>query len=145
MAIFSAIRVGTDLRPTQPDGEDIVRSLSGDAEIMVDVKQRRNVQQHKLAMAMITLVWQNIPENISHLWPTKDHFRKMLLEATGYVDEYRDIAGNVKVVPKSMAFDKMPQEEFNNFFKDAHKIIEERIIPGIGSEDLKNEILDMVS
>ena len=145
MGKFAAIRVGEYLRPTQPDGERIVQALSGDAQIMVEVNQRRNVKQHNLAMAMITTVWENIPENIAHLWPTKDHFRKMLLEATGYVEEYRDIAGNVKVVPRSMSFDKMSQEEFDAFFKEAMNIIQNRIIPGIGSEALNNEIMDMVS
>ena len=145
MGKFAAIRVGEYLRPPQPDGERIVQALSGDAQIMVEVNQRRNVKQHNLAMAMITTVWENIPEKIAHLWPTKDHFRKMLLEATGYVEEYRDIAGNVKVVPRSMSFDKMSQEEFDAFFKEAMNIIQNRIIPGIGSEALNNEIMDMVS
>ncbi len=142
---FAAVKVGAHLQPCDSDGRDIIRRVAAGQPMMVEIKPSRSTQQHRLAMGLIRRVWENVPEKSSHLWPTMETFRYMLLEATGYSEEYTRIDGSKCVKAKSIAFDRMDSIEFSQFFEAAIDLIQARIIPGLDSQALKDEVLDMIA
>ena len=141
---FTAVRVGSMLRAADDVGSNIMSGLTVGEPIMVSVKQSRNIQQHIMYWALITIAHNNLPEKKSQSYPRKENLSDAVKIAAGLVDQIIGLDGKVFLKPRSIAFDKMDQVEFNNFFSDALRVIVEQVIPGLNSIDIMQEVLDIV-
>ena len=145
MAKFAAIKRGKNLVAVDDDGRDIMRKLSFHKPIMVDVKQKRSVHQHRLYWGLIRKVHDNLPERLDSMWPRPENLSKAILERLGYTDEIYGLDGKVFKQVQSIAFDNMDHTEFSEFMDQAIQLITTVIIPGLNAHDLHEEVLDMVA
>ena len=61
-------------------------------------------------------------------WPTPEHLHRYIKFRLGYVETIRDPAGNpIAVIPDSTAFDAMGQDQFNAYFKQSMRLLEEEV------------------
>lgn len=110
--------------------------------MVVDVKdpRRRSVRHNSWFFALLTKVQQN-----QDYFKSVEHLRHALLVRLGYCDEVRLKDGRIVHVPHSMAFAKMPREEFEKFAADCVKFLCEEVIPGLPESDLRREVEEMLA
>jgi hypothetical protein len=75
-----------------------------------DVSKPRSYKSLCLFQALVSLTYQNLPDNYHILWPTPQKFRRMLAEAVGHVEEYATRDGEIKTYPLSVSYDDIPDE-----------------------------------
>lgn len=141
---FAAIRHGLELRPTDDAGRLVIQSLRLHDQVMVEVKQARSLQQHRLYWGLIRTVHENLPEELEKNFPRPESLSKAILESLDYVDTLTGLDGKQFRQVKSIAFHNMDATEFNDLMEEAIDLVTTRLIPGLGSADLMEEVTEMV-
>ena len=87
---------------------------------VVDIKQSRNPKFHSYAMTMLTKLYEMVDTELDF-----NPWRKMLTVKAGYFTSIGkvDINGttSVAVIPDSLSFENMEEEEFQQCFKAIHR------------------------
>lgn len=103
-------------------------------------KKPRNPQHHKKFMALVTYVKDN-----SDTFDTKKKALTAVKIAAGHVEwEMSPVTGELVPIPKSISFDSMDQNEFDNFYSDAIDGVVKHILPHLNRVDLQTA-LDQVN
>lgn len=87
------------------------------------VKRPRNPNQHRLYWAVLQTVFEN-----SDKWPTVEALHRDLKLALGLVDWHVSMWAEKHItypVPRSIAFDSMSQDEFEEYLQKALEKVEE--------------------
>jgi hypothetical protein len=108
-------------------------------------KRARNARWHRLYMKLLHVVYDNLPEPVAEHYPTFERFRKALMKGIGRYDVWQTRNGDLMFEPHSLAFDKMEQDEFEQVWADSVKVITEQFLPGVGSQELENEVMELVA
>ena len=120
-------RAGRFLVPADAMTERFIETLPQGKTLRArDITQPRSRPRMRLYWALVHLVSENltdVPSEALHEW------LKMRL---GIVVAIPLKSGKTDLVPGSIAFDKMPQDEFERFFAGFLKLLNERIFPGMG-------------
>ena len=117
---------GYALMPAHQSDLDAIKKLPTDP-LRVKVTRPRNLKFHRKIWALIDVLfdyWEpscdNVPAYIRErgIEPVKDRdrFRKDLIITAGFFDATYRINGDVRVEAKSMAFDKMSEDEAETLF-----------------------------
>ena len=127
-----------------PEGEgaEALRKIPNGTVVPVEFTdpRRRSGAHHRWFFSLLNKVWSN-----QNYFKSVEHLRHALLVRLGYCDEVRLKDGRIVHVPHSMAFAKMPREEFEKFAADAVKFITEEVIPGLPESDLRREVEEMLA
>lgn len=84
-----------------------------------EIVKPRSYQHHKLSMALLSLTYENLPEQYEGRWPTFTAFRRAIAEAAGHVDEYVTLDGEIRRTGRSMSYDSIPDDvEFGQVVAD---------------------------
>lgn len=130
----------SSLRPVDEAGETLLQGLRQGEIVRAEIRRPRNVQHHRWLWALATIVAQN-----STVWRNSEDVVTALKFATGHVTTFR-IPGTDKVyeIPRSISFAKMDQDAFKQFSDRCIGVITERWLPGVSSEALRQEVLEMM-
>jgi len=109
------------------------RFKKGD-QVLVMFKQARSLPKHRLYWSVVRQVMKN-----TELWATERGLHELLLTACGVTRSMITLDGDIRLIPDSIAFDNMEEDEFNRYFDQAMTIITTRIVPGSTVEDWINE------
>ena len=106
------------LLPDDDESAKAYNKLSPGAHVVVRfiIKDPRSVRQHRFFFGALKMIY----ENTEHGYASFDHFRTAIQCALGWVETI-EIKGQSIVIPLSLSFGKMPQDEFNarvNQFED---------------------------
>jgi hypothetical protein len=84
-------------------------------EFVADVRdnRRRSTDQHRFWFSMVNALY----ESQEH-YKSLDTFRRAMLVAMGYCQEYKLKDGRIYYEPESLKFGKMPQERFSQLVND---------------------------
>lgn len=126
------------LEPSDRGAEDAVSKISIGDVVRADIKRPRNTRQHRLYWALLGAVADNLPDDV-----TAEVLHDVVKLRTGHYTVVRTRRGEVQI-PGSIAFGKMDQAEFDAFFERVLKLMDTDIIPGIGSEALREHVHEMV-
>lgn len=113
------------------------RMKDGRGQIRAEVARIRSVKQLNLYWPWIREVVINSGTNLS-----EKLLHGMLLLACGYSEPYITIEGDIHMMPSSIAIDKMNQDEFDDYFERAQKIVSEKILPGVDLKSLMTRVKD---
>lgn len=129
------------LSPVDPRSAELWADLPRGKVLRAKVQQPRNVEHHRKLFALLNCVH-----------PHQDHYAtvKGLLDgiklATGHTEEAVNAeTGETIYAPASIAFDKMDQDAFEQFYDRAVDLICRRIIPGLGRADLEREVNEILA
>lgn len=126
------------LAPIDDLGREALSRI-GQEPVLVTVKKSRNLGHHRKFFALLTLIYAN---------QSRYHSVDELLDAMKvYLGHSQLIVlsdGREVHIPKSIAFHRMDQLEFNAFWDRAVTLVCEKILPGVNRNDLEREILDLV-
>lgn len=135
-------RRGSTLVPVDEIAADELRLAAKDgADVMVEVRSRRNPKQHRLAWALA----EKVAQSCDHL-RDRDEAMDALKIAARHVEWRTDLrTGEVHPVPKSIAFASCTQAQFSRLLNRFLHIVVTDVLPGIAESDLRAEIEAMVS
>jgi hypothetical protein len=124
---------------TELDAEAL-DALKADATYRVEIVQpkvTRSIRQHRLLFGLIKLIRQNTPVEPPL---SKKAVLNVLKLQTGHVEPVKLKSGEVVLTPASIAFEAMPQEEFNPWFERALAVMCQDFLPGLSVETARREI-----
>ena len=127
------------LFPADAMAENAITNLPLGKTLKAEVTVPRNVDHLRKFFALLEAVFPH-----QEVYPTLDLFRKALTVALGYGDRYQVAPGKYFLEPKSIAFGKMDQREFNEFYDRAVAFILEKILPGVNQADLEAQVLEIL-
>lgn len=139
MASILLQRSLSGLSPIDEIGQEALRSIAIGDLIRVRMTKLRNPQHHRLFFALVNKVY----ENQDH-YHNVEHFLTALKVALGHCDTVICKNGNTAYIPKSISFARMDQIEFDQFFNKAVDLICRDFLPGVKSDDLRREVLEMI-
>lgn len=127
------------LNPFGEEAEKFFRSLKTGDVVNLEIRKPRNPLQHRLYWSMCRAVAMN-----HDTLQTEEQVHQVIKILAGHVDMVR-VGDKIVQVPKSIAFDRMDQLEFDTFFNRAKDIVVQELLPGVGLRELQDEILRMAS
>jgi len=123
------------LQPVDDTGNELVDALALGDVVRVKVTRPRNIHHHRKFWALMQLVYQN-----QEHYQSIDHMVAAVKVATGHSDALTTKTSDVIYLPKSIAFHKMDQQEFSQFYERVLDLIVKSILPGIDKAELRDEV-----
>lgn len=100
------------LQPGDDQAEKVVNRWKLGASYALTYKEARSPQYHRLVFGIANAVVDNAPEGSYWRGKLPEHFIKAVMLTIGCVDEVMDMNGEVHLIPKSIAFENMGDDEF---------------------------------
>ncbi len=128
------------LQAASPLDEEMLRALPAGVPLKIKVTQpRRSVPQHRLYWGFISLVAENLDQDVS-----PDTLHEWFKIRCGVVREIRLRSGEIVTVAGSTAFDKMEHADFNAYFMQVKDLVVNHLIPRADCEAFEREALSMI-
>src|SRR6266700_6347105 len=137
MAKLLMIKHLNALRPVDVAAEEAFAKIKQDALVMVEIKQPRHLEHHRLYWVLIGLVWEQCD---TERWPTPEDFSDSVKITAGLRRSIFLPDGGVIYVPGSIAFANMDQIVFAAFFDRVCYVIARDFLPGITVDTLYEEV-----
>jgi len=121
------------LKPTDDDGYRIFGKIKDGQSVMADIKDmgRRSNRQHGFWFAIVTHMFM-----AQSYYATLTHYRQALLIKTGRCEKYPQKDGTDIIFADSIAWGKMPPDEFSGLVEDTLALAE---IIGFNRDDIEHE------
>ena len=132
-------RVGA-LRAADEASAESIKTLAPGEVYRVVLTRPRNVKMHRLFFALLTVVHANLSEGMLERFPTVERLLWEIKIQVGHFDLHETLGGKMVPIPKSIAFSRMDQAEFDRFFSDAISVVRKFVIPGISERELRDAI-----
>lgn len=112
------------LKPLYDDDFEEKKKLRIGQTYKAKVTVPRNLQFHRKYWSMITCAWDLLTEKQREFFGNKESFRKTLQVAAGHCDRVFHLRLREWVeVPKSIAFDKMSGDEFEELYRGVREVL----------------------
>ena len=105
-----------------------------------EIKQPRNLAFHCKYFALVNLVFSNLPEHLQDTIRTPEELHTEIKMQTGIRMKRISLSGKEYFVPGSIAFAKMDEAEFSEFYSLAVDVIIKFILPGVDRAELWSEV-----
>lgn len=124
-------RIGYALLPAEREAAKALEKTPLDRPFTIRLWRERSHEQNALYWRCLERVVEATGK-----WRTPEELHLALKVATGYVDKVRLVDGRLVLVPGSIAFDKMGQDEAQRYYDAALRILCEEIMGGCTVEEL---------
>lgn len=121
--------------------DDLEKFRDG-ALVTCEVKRPRSLQHHRRFFALVRFCFDHQREPARYL--NEDAMRAALTISAGHRSEIALPDGSTGYMPLSIAFDKMDQAAFNEFWARCCDAITKHYVPGITDEDIRAGIADLI-
>lgn len=112
---------------------ELITRLDANADIQISVTNHRNVARHRLYWAILSIVAKNLPMPMR---PERLHGAvKLMLGVSVLVS----LPGQDFIIPGSIAFDAMGENEFRDFLDKFLDLVGERLLPGVDLAALETQ------
>ena len=134
-------KAGHGLLPFSAEAEDWLRSLPVGQEVIGTFRRvgPRNVRQFRLFHVLAHILTEH------GLYPTDEGARDAIKLAAGH---FRMVVipnpEEIQLVPNSIAWHNLPEDEFVKFFKAAIEAVCTRFLPGTNDEELRRHVEELV-
>lgn len=119
------IRSGpSGLLPADDNADERLRKWKRGEALMIDARRPRNLKHHRQWWAVIRTIYP-----YQDYYPTERRLHIAIKAAIGLGETFELPDGRLVVDPGSTAFDAMQQEEYEQFRKQAERLLFERIAP----------------
>lgn len=141
---INLVRKGFTLEAATDDDMAKILKLKKGQAYEVNFKLLRNYKLHRKFFSLINTAWEFLTEKQQEYFHnSKDGFRYTLTVAAGYYDEIYSIARREWIqVPKSIAFDKMTEDEFDKLYEAVVDLIFKLFLPQVDKEQFYNALKD---
>lgn len=125
------------LRPADEVGEDALRKIGNGEVVSIELKRPRNIKHHRMFWALMTIVHSNMDEA---RYPSVEDLVAAVKIAAGLRTRIVLPNGEVGFIPGSIAFHKMDQSAFSEFYDRVCDLIAKHFLPGVTSDQLRAEV-----
>jgi len=129
------------LRPLDRAGENALSRFKQGDIVAVEIRKPRNAKFHRLYWSLITIVHDNMDGD---RYPTPEDLHAAIKIAAGIRTQIQLPDGTIGFIPGSIAFHKMDEEAFSQFFGRVCDLISKHFLPGVSNEDLRAEVEVMI-
>ena len=131
------------LKPMYDEDYDEKRKLKIGQVYRAKVTVPRNTELHRKYFSMITCAWDLLTEKAREFFGNKESFRKTAQVAAGYCERVYSISLKDWVeIPKSIAFDKMKGDEFENLYRDVRDVLLKVFLKHITIEQFEETLMN---
>lgn len=108
------------------------------------IKRSRNLDFHRKYFSLINLAWEYQSErSLEHFHNNIDVFRKTVELAAGWCEPVYSIERREWVeIPKSIAFDKMDNDEFTNLYERVKDVLFKYFLKHITVEEFEKNLIN---
>jgi hypothetical protein len=125
------------------DDREAIKRLKHDEIYEVDIKLQRNPAFHRKYFALFRVAWEYQNEDTQSWFGSMDAWRKAVEVAAGHCEKAYSLTLNDWVeIPKSIAFDKMKEEEFQDLYERVKHVLFTIFLPDIAEEDFFEALKD---
>ena len=119
---------GSRVLPVNPGEDEAMNSLARDVDYRVSCTRvrGRSVQHLRFLFALIKIARENYAQPI-----TSEAVKEVLKLRTGHVNIVQLSTGEVIMFPASISFEKMDQDQFNQWFPRAVDVLCRDFCPGL--------------
>ncbi len=134
-------REGNRLAPVDPISEEDLQKVPLAKDVLVTVRSPRNIRQFRMAWVLAA----KVAASCDFLQDSEDGMDWLKLKAR-HVKYIQDPKTNqVSIIPKSIAFASLSQDDFKRVFDRMIFIVCSEVIPGMDESELRAEISAMVA
>lgn len=131
----------TGLAPKYDSDREEFKKLKRNSEVLVEIKKGRNIEFHKKYFALLKLTYDNFPEWLEdtlNVHSIEDLRTRIKIDLGLY--EVSHYGNQSIIIPKSIAFDKMDETEFEKFYNMSVNHILKNYLKGVSNEQIEEEI-----
>ena len=126
------------LRPADDDAETLLSKLRDGDLVKAEIKVPRNLAHHRKWWKLMQIVHEN-----QDFYPSAEAVCTAIKLGIGHTERF-GWKGGVVELPKSIAFSKMDQAEFELFYERGVDYIVGHIVPGLDRTSLKREVEELL-
>lgn len=132
------------LKPLYDEDYDQKKKLKIGEIYKAKITIARNINFHRKYFALINCAWAYQNERTTkHFKYNVECFRKTVEIAAGHCDTVYNLSLKSWVdIPKSIAFDKLKQEEFEDLYERVKDVLFTTFLKGIDEEEFLNNMID---
>lgn len=135
------VNTPTGFVPETDADAELKRKLKIGKTFEVVIKEIRNPEFNRKFHAMIRVAWEYLPEAYQDKFGNIDNFRYMTEIKAGFCDVvYDPTSGRVIYRPKSTAFDKMTEADFEKVYNGVLNVILRDYLPNINNNEFIEQI-----
>ena len=127
------------LCPIDGRSEEVFRKIKHGDDVLVEIKRPRNIKHHRKFFVLINLVFEN-----QDRYASVEQLLAAIKIALGHCETLILADGTVNYLPKSIAFHKMDQTQFEEFFNRCCDLIAKHFLPGVTSDNLRREVESLI-
>lgn len=138
---ISCVVTDTGLAPKYDSDREEFKKLKRNSEVVVEIKKGRNIEFHKKYFALLKLTYDNFPEWLEdtlNVHSIEDLRTRIKIDLGLY--EVSHYGNQSIIIPKSIAFDKMDETEFEKFYNMSVNHILKNYLKGVSNEQIEEEI-----
>lgn len=134
----------TGLKPMYDEDYDKKKMLKVGTVYEVTVKELRNVAFHRKYFSLINLAWEYLDEHQRSFFKEDvNAFRKTVEVAAGHYEPVYSVARQSWLeVPKSIAFDKLSESDFEQLYEKVKTVIFNTFIPYVNRDNFEYVLKD---
>ena len=130
------------LVPASEGDRKMLFKISPGEPVELKYRRARNYLFHKKFFALMHFAFDYWEPDFEKSF---DRFRKDITILAGYYEESRRLNGEVRVEAQSIAFDKMPEEEFESLYTKCIDVIVTKILPAQGfTDETLRQVVELV-
>ena len=132
------------LKPLYDSDHDEKKKLKIGEVYEATIKRPRNLSFHKKYFALINLAWEYQNEKaVEHFHQNIELFRKTIEVAAGWCEPIYSIDRKEWVeVPKSISFDKMDADEFEQLYERVKDVLFKYFLKHISVEEFEKNLIN---
>lgn len=138
------VRTSEGFRLCDDNDYEQARKLKIGKVYMCKVKLMRNYELHKKYFALINCAWAFLDEPVREFFnQSVEGFRKAVEISAGHYEQVYSIGRKEWLqIPKSVAFDKMSQEEFSNLYENVKNVLFAVFLKNVNKDEFLNELIN---
>jgi len=136
------VNTATGFIPETDSDAELKRRMKIGETYEVTVKEVRNPKFLRLFFALLNCAWGYLTEQQQAFFKDNvEKFRETLLIATGYTETFYDIRRKAWLEkPRSIAFDKMTEADFEDFYSRSKDCIFRFFIPEVKRDEFEQQL-----
>lgn len=132
----------TGLKPMYDEDYDNKKMLKVGTVYEATIKEMRNVAFHRKYFSLINLAWEYLDEHQRAFFKEDvNAFRKTVEVAAGHYEPVYSVARQSWLeVPKSIAFDKLSESDFEQLYEKVKTVIFQTFIPQVKRDEFEQQL-----
>lgn len=130
-------------RPFDDETYEKFKRIKEGKAVELQFTQKRSIQFHRRYFALLNTAWAYLTEDQEKLFGSIDGFRKTLSLNAGFYEPILDMKEQRFIrAPKSIAFDKMSEDEFEELYERTKDLLFQYILTNITEDEFMANLVD---